>query len=76
MRIRRAYAIGRLVAAVALVLAIIGVVLSYRNGPFWLLSLLICVTPLLAACAIYLRPARQTRLAQYRAAIQRRRPRR
>lgn len=73
---RRAYAIGRLVAAVALVLAVIGVVLSYRSGPFWLTSLLFCVTPLLAACAIYLRPPRQTRLALYRAAIQRRRSRR
>lgn len=72
----RAYAVGRLVAAITLVLVLIGAVLSYRDGPFWLTSLLVCVTPALAACAIYLRPPRQTRLALYRAAIQRRRPRR
>lgn len=71
----RVYAIGRLAAAIALVLAVVGVVLSYRDGPFWLTSLLVCVTPLLAACAIYLRPPRQTRLALYRAAIRRRRTR-
>ncbi|MCK5890997.1 MAG: hypothetical protein P1U38_10490 [Aeromicrobium sp.] len=72
----RRYAIARLAAAIALVGAVIGVVLSYRSGPFWLTSLLFCVTPLLAACAIYLRPPRQTRLALYRAAIARRRSRR
>ncbi len=75
MGISRAYAIGRLVAAIALVLTVVGVVLSYRDGPFWLTSLLVCVTPLLAACAIYLRPPRQTRLSLYRAAIRRRRTR-